>query len=284
MRLTDDEVLRIEGAVRGPRGRDLMELMRRLSTFRGPEDTAPAVLAEARALGWTDARDAPTPLGWLVANPLRELLLWEERGGRMHMQAEFPVLRDGTFLGKRVLEVGCGTGCNLLTLEPMASAVLGVELEPLFLQLTPLIADLAGRPVPARTEGRAEALPSDDAAWDVALVMGALQYMDIPRVLRELARVLAPGGTAIMVLSDLAGATGELLRIAPTLSPRGLARELVLYAGNVTYPLVGRAFQPAGAPVYPPQAAFRRWFRQAGLTWDPRSRRHGHEMCYVATR
>ncbi len=284
MKLSPEEVRRIEEAVLGPQGRPLMDLMRHLTMFQPIDHVPEEVRAEARTLGWIDGTNFPTKLGWLVGNPLRELLLWEERQGKLHMQAEFPILQDATFRNQRVLEVGCGTGCNLLSLQPLASQVLGVEIEPLFLQLTPLICKLANRPIPDRLEGQGEALPAQNAAWDVAIIMGSLQYMQIEKVLQEVGRVLVPGGLGIFILSDFSGAVKEFVRVMPSLRPKGLAKELVLLAGNLTYPLMGRVYQPAGTPVYPPQAAMKRWIQQAGLSFDPRSHRHGNEMCYLATK
>ena len=182
MRLTPEEVGRIEAAVLGPRGRELMALMRLLTTFQPAVHISTETKAEARALGWTDATDYPTKLGWLVGNPLRELLLWEERGGELPYRAMFPILADETFRGRRVLEIGCGTGCNLLSLQPLAGQLMGVELEPFFLQMTPLVCKLAGRPVPERLQGQAEALPVGDGAFDVVMIIASLQYMTIERV------------------------------------------------------------------------------------------------------
>jgi SAM-dependent methyltransferase len=43
-----------------------------------------------------------------------------------------------------------------------------------------------------------EALPWEDASFDAVTATGVLEYSDVPRALRELARVLRPGGRAIV--------------------------------------------------------------------------------------
>jgi SAM-dependent methyltransferase len=50
------------------------------------------------------------------------------------------------------------------------------------------------------TVGQLEALPFRDANFDVALVMGALEYADVHAALREIARVTRPGGLVILTM------------------------------------------------------------------------------------
>jgi SAM-dependent methyltransferase len=66
--------------------------------------------------------------------------------------------------------------------------------------------------MPARTEARlrgivnaqfdvmnAEELEFEDAAFDVIFGSGIIHHLDVPRAYSELARVLAPGGSAVFV-------------------------------------------------------------------------------------
>ena len=50
--------------------------------------------------------------------------------------------------------------------------------------------------------GRAEELPFADAVFDAVVAVGVLQYTELPRALAELARVLRPGGRAVVGLQN----------------------------------------------------------------------------------
>jgi demethylmenaquinone methyltransferase / 2-methoxy-6-polyprenyl-1,4-benzoquinol methylase len=104
---------------------------------------------------------------------------------------------------RRVLDVASGTAAVAieLALAESGRTVVGVD------QSTEMLA--AGR---ARVEqrglsdrielreGRAEALPFDDAEFDALTFTYLLRYVDdVPATLRELARVVRPGGTVAML-------------------------------------------------------------------------------------
>lgn len=85
--------------------------------------------------------------------------------------------------GVRVLDVGCGVKPYYPWFEPVASAYVGVDVVP-----NPA-ADVIG-PV--------EALPVDDASFDLVLCNQVLEHCDDPaQAVRELRRVLAPGGRVL---------------------------------------------------------------------------------------
>ncbi len=89
----------------------------------------------------------------------------------------------------RVLDVGCGHGATLHHLGAPEGAV---GLEPFEEKL-----ELARREVPRCTfvAGSAYALPFEDGSFDEVLVRDVLHHLDRPAVaIREIARVLAPGG------------------------------------------------------------------------------------------
>ncbi|HWH05851.1 MAG TPA: class I SAM-dependent methyltransferase [Gaiellaceae bacterium] len=83
----------------------------------------------------------------------------------------------------RVLDVGCGVKPYYPWFEPVASTYVGVDVVP-----NPA-ADLLG-PV--------EALPVADASFDLVLCNQVLEHCDDPaQAVRELRRVLAPGGRVL---------------------------------------------------------------------------------------
>jgi SAM-dependent methyltransferase len=105
----------------------------------------------------------------------------------------------------RVLEVGTGTGLDARALTERGLAVRGVDLSPEHVRL-------------ARQSGvdayvaPAQRLPFDDASFDAVWCMSVLMHMpddDLDRALREMARVVVPGGVGALGLwggDDVAGA------------------------------------------------------------------------------
>ncbi len=94
----------------------------------------------------------------------------------------------------RVLEVGAGSGTNFGHYPPSVTEVVAVEPEPRLCALAAAAAAVA--PVPVRVvDGSADALPSDDGAFDV--VVASLVLCSVPSqavALAEVRRVLRPGG------------------------------------------------------------------------------------------
>lgn len=99
--------------------------------------------------------------------------------------------------GERVLEVGCGTG-NLWRDNaeriPGGVSLMLTDLSPGMLeQARARLRELA--PAPEFREADAQSLPFPDASFDVAIANYMLYHVpDRMRALRELARVLRPGG------------------------------------------------------------------------------------------
>lgn len=100
--------------------------------------------------------------------------------------------------GDAVLDLGCGAGFDALVAAQLvgpAGRVVGIDLSPEMLAVAE-----AGRAEVgfSRVEFRAaavEALPFPDASFDVALSNGVLNLVpDKPAALREIFRVLRPGG------------------------------------------------------------------------------------------
>lgn len=110
--------------------------------------------------------------------------------------------------GQRILDVGCGTG----TAEVMLSRLRISQIEIVGIDL------VAERVAQARAAARAHnigasfavadacALPFGDASFDSAFCVAVLQHIrDVPRAVRELARVTKPGGRVVAVEPDNAG-------------------------------------------------------------------------------
>jgi ubiquinone/menaquinone biosynthesis C-methylase UbiE len=109
--------------------------------------------------------------------------------------------REGLLAGAagQVLEIGAGTGSNLRFYGPAVESLTLTEPE------TPMLRRLerkAGEQSPGATVLRAPAedLPFEDATFDVAVSTLVLCGVDDqPRALRELRRVLRPGGQLLFI-------------------------------------------------------------------------------------
>jgi ubiquinone/menaquinone biosynthesis C-methylase UbiE len=102
----------------------------------------------------------------------------------------------GSLVGKRVLEIGCGRGVGMeILLSLGADHVTGFDLDPRMISLAGLRLAKYGD----RTRvfiGDAEAVDVPDACFDAVVDYGVIHH--IPhwqQALKEIARVLKPGGT-----------------------------------------------------------------------------------------
>lgn len=113
------------------------------------------------------ARTSPT---WVVRHALAEWL----HAQAAELESRAPV---------RVLDVGCGPKPYYPFFAPVASEYIGV--------------DVVENPA-AELLGPIEALPVDDASFDVVLCTQVLEHCDDPaQAVRELRRVTAPGGRVL---------------------------------------------------------------------------------------
>jgi ubiquinone/menaquinone biosynthesis C-methylase UbiE len=117
-------------------------------------------------------------------------------------------VREGDLHGRRVLEVGTGTGRVAAALAERAYAkVWAVDASPEMLAV-------ARRNVPrgvAFKEARAEALPFKDGWFERAVAMLVVHVLDRPRAFAELRRVLAQDGRLAIATFDPAHVRGYWL-------------------------------------------------------------------------
>lgn len=117
-----------------------------------------------------------------------------------------------------VLDLGCGNGQirpALLALDPTGCEVIGVDIDRERI-------DNARKQFPQRCFewAQAESLPFANGTFDRVISNVSLPLMNIPRVLREVSRVLQPGGTVRFTLHPLRFTLKELKshrRIKPVL-------------------------------------------------------------------
>jgi len=148
--------------------------------------------------------------------------------------------------GDRVLDAACGTGyLTVADAEAGAREVVGVDFSPRMLER-------ARRKAPQIewVEGDLLALPFDDESFDAATVgFGVRNLAELERGLRELRRVLRPGGRLAVL---------EITR------PRGVLRPFFSLWFDRLVPLVGRLLPTGSAYAYLP-ASVRRFPRAEEL-------------------
>ncbi|MFH0989463.1 MAG: class I SAM-dependent methyltransferase [bacterium] len=119
------------------------------------------------------------------------------------------------FPGKRLLEIGCGLGTDLLQFARGGALVTGVDLTPRSIELVKQRFALYGLPVDARVAD-AEQLPFEDNSFDIVYSFGVLHHTpNTPKAINEVYRVLKPGGKIIIMLyhqSSMHVALGSLYR------------------------------------------------------------------------
>lgn len=105
--------------------------------------------------------------------------------------------------GERALDVACGTGIVARQVGPLVGAqgaVTGLDISPPMLEVAGSIPLPDGVRIQWR-EGSAEALPFDDELFDLVLCQQGLQFVPDKRAAtREMHRVLAPGGRAVVAV------------------------------------------------------------------------------------
>jgi SAM-dependent methyltransferase len=112
----------------------------------------------------------------------------------IHLEETVLLPLIGALPAGRALDAACGTGRVSAHLAAAGHDVLGVD-------TTPEMLDLARAKVPAArfVEGRLEALPVDDASFDLAVCCLALDHCDdVAPPIAELARAVRPGGRVIL--------------------------------------------------------------------------------------
>ncbi|MEV4264118.1 methyltransferase domain-containing protein [Kribbella sp. NPDC049584] len=102
--------------------------------------------------------------------------------------------------GETAVDVGSGTGEDVVALHELGARAIGVEPSP------GLRAEALRRAAGADVEyvdGHAEALPFEDESVDVLRSERVLQHVDDPAaVVKEMARVLRPGGRIVLIDTD----------------------------------------------------------------------------------
>jgi ubiquinone/menaquinone biosynthesis C-methylase UbiE len=106
--------------------------------------------------------------------------------------------------GRRLLDVGCGTGHHLSALQQRGFDVCGIDGSADMLAQARAL-----NPTVELKLADVDALPVPDASFDVVICIEVLRYLPDPtRCIREIARVLRPGGMALVTAQPLLNLNG----------------------------------------------------------------------------
>lgn len=126
--------------------------------------------------------------------------------GRMKIEAMLDRELSSLPNGAKILDVGCGTGFNVGRLRDRGFDAMGVEpavgMRERALERNPGVI----------LDGDAENLPFPDASFDAVLSIEVIRYLADPvKSLREMRRVLKPGGTAFITAAPKLALNGYAL-------------------------------------------------------------------------
>lgn len=171
----DEDRARTEKVLTVPTGMPLPDVLRHYWSF---SDITPPALREQ-----------------FVASALRA----EDRGQRLlELLASLPEI-PRQVPGRRVLEIGSGTGGFLVQAASRFEEVVGLDIAMRWLHLSRRRFLDRGLPEPALVCACAEHLPFPDRRFDLIVIALTLEFVREPgRVLAEAARTLAPGGAVLL--------------------------------------------------------------------------------------
>jgi len=138
---------------------------------------------------------------------------------------------------KRILDLGCGEGkwAKRLGAPPNDSLVIGIDISP---QACIVASHKGPNPRWICACARGEQLPLQDSSVDAVISTVAVPYMNIPAALREIRRVLRPGGSLDVTLHPCSFILQEF-RNRPPLKPSSLLYRGYVVANGLWFHLTG---------------------------------------------
>lgn len=106
----------------------------------------------------------------------------------------------GDIKGKRILDMGCGSGKSSVILAKKGAFVIAFDISEKYVEVTALRASLNGVEDKIKVERMAaENVREDSESFDFAFGVGILHHLDFKLGIAEIARVLKSGGQGIFI-------------------------------------------------------------------------------------
>ncbi len=269
-------------------GGQLVEYMYRKSVGLDCSDISKNAKSAAQTLGWVSYdKMTLTALGGFVADSCREFKFWNDRDRHLPFEKNAGYLNRQFFSGKTVVEIGCGMGANLMSLQGFADKVIGIEPIELYVQMGGLLRDNEQLQQLDIRIGEVEKIPLEQNACDVVLCVTAHQYFDIVPALREISRILRSGGELIIIGGTFTSyLKGALFNNSNSL--RSLKAMIMTLLNSLSYMTVQKRILPARTeasttrPVYPTRRAMRRWLSDADFSVPPNDLSIGRDTGFCA--
>jgi ubiquinone/menaquinone biosynthesis C-methylase UbiE len=138
-----------------------------------------------------------------------------------------------------ILDLGCGIGQTLIDCElKPGTFACGVDIEAEVLafgqKLTPHLHFVCAQ---------GERLPFRDRSFEVVISRVSLPYMEIPRALQEIARVVTPGGSVWFTLHPFAQWRADTMNALRAGNLKGIIYAIYILLNGIYFHLTGRQFR-----------------------------------------
>lgn len=146
---------------------------------------------------------------------------------------------------KRVLDIGCGAGQELLPfLERTNAFCVGVDIADSLGEVTKSVfSSNANSQKVAFVRTNGARLPFADESFDVISCQIALPYMNNRQTIAEVARILRPQGVFLLKIHAPAFYFGMIRERVNTLNPKQIAYPLICLAGSIWHSLTGKQLE-----------------------------------------
>src|SRR5213078_2849611 len=129
---------------------------------------------------------------FLAEHGAGEIWNWESPAGKLRWARRVKMLSGHLGVGMTVLELGCGTGYFTRELARSGSDIVAIDVSPELLEVARAIC--SARNVHYEIQNAYE-MSYPDAFFDSVVGSSVLHHLEIQEALREIYRVLKPGGT-----------------------------------------------------------------------------------------
>ncbi len=198
----------------------LLEQAAELTLITGPDPELPPLSA----------------LGTQIADSAKQYCNWRGHADRLP-----PGVPREMVQGRRILDIGCGVGCWLLAFARNgASQLAGLDVIHASLKLSHILAEKEGIAPMLLVTGDGARVPFPDQTFDGVFSRLALNYMKSDDALREIARIIRPGGWLVLSLNTLPWDLRQLRLNLPRLQLKKIAFSVFALANGVLFHLTRR--------------------------------------------